>query len=115
MSTDVTTEVTIRRPRQEVASFVMDPANDAVWLTGIQESRQLTEPPVGKGTKVERVARFLGRRMSYVTEVVEHEAGSVIVMKSDSPFPMTITYRFEEAPEGTRMRAHLQGRWRWLL
>lgn len=110
MGVDVEAEVLIRRPRQEVASFATEPANDPRWISGIKSARMLTDPPVRVGTRVERLASFLGKRIEYVMEVAELVPAERIVMRSvRSPFPMHVTYRFDEGPGGTRMRIRVEG------
>ena len=107
---DVTAETFINRPRGDVASFAMNADNDPIWIGGIVEAKMLTDPPTAKGTKVERIARFLGRRIEYVNEVVEYDPKGLLVMRSiKGPFPMTITYQFEEAAGGTLARIRVQG------
>ena len=109
MSIDVTAEITITRPRSDVARFATDPDNDPTWISGIVEARTVTEPPFGVGTKVARVAKFLGKRMHYTPEVVEYEPESLVVMRTDKPFDMAITYRFEDEGEGTRVVLRILG------
>ena len=110
MAVDVTAQREIARPREEVATFATDPANDSTWIVGISEAEMLTEPPVAVGTRVRRVASFLGRRIDYVMEVDRFDPGRRIVMRSIvSPFPMRVTYEFEDAPAGTRARIRVEG------
>lgn len=110
VSIDVKTEVVIDRPKKEVASFAMNPDNDPVWIGGIIEARSLTAPPIGKGAQVQRVATFLGKRIEYVNEVTEFDPAGLLVMRSvKGPFPMTIRYEFNDAPQGTVARIEIQG------
>lgn len=110
MGIDVSVQTHIRRPRSQVAAFAMDPGNDTTWIGGISHARALTPAPIGKGTQVERVAGFLGRRIEYVLEVVEHEPEALMAMRSvRSPFPMAVTYRFEEAEGGTLAHLRVEG------
>ncbi len=107
---EVTAETVINRPRADVASFAMNPDNDPRWIGGISHARSLTDPPLARGTRVERVAKFLGKRIEYVNEVVEYDPLGMLVMRSVSgPFPMTIRYQFEEGPGGTLARIQVQG------
>lgn len=107
---DVTAEVRIRRPRDVVARFAMDPENDTKWIGGIREVKVLTEHPFGKGTQVERVASFRRRRIEYVLAVEEYDPQARLVMRSvKSPFPMVVTYEFDNADEGTLARIRVQG------
>ena len=109
MAIDITAEVTIDRKREDVAWFAMDPENDPVWIGGIVEAKMVTEPPFGKGTRVARVAKFMGRRMEYTPEVTRYEPGKLLEMSTDVPFEMTIRYEFEDAGDGTLARVRVQG------
>jgi uncharacterized membrane protein len=98
MSVDVTAEVTIRRPLADVAAYMIDPANDPAWIGGVREVRMETPPPLGVGSRVARVASFLGRRVEYVNEVTELDRARVLDMRSvKAPFPMRVTYSFDPA------------------
>jgi hypothetical protein len=110
LAIDVTVDTAISRPREAVARYAMSPSNETTWISGIQYSRMLTDPPVAVGTRVERVAAFLGKRIEYVMEVVEHDPVRHIVMESKrSPFPMRVTYAFEDLDGGTLARLRVQG------
>ena len=110
MPIDVTAESRIARQRKDVAAFAMEAENDTRWIGGISSARRLTEGPTAVGTRVERVAHFLGRRVEYVMEVVEIVPGERIVMRSiRSPFPMRVTYSFEDADAATVARVRVEG------
>jgi uncharacterized protein YndB with AHSA1/START domain len=109
MAVDIRAEVLINRPRDEVAAYATDPKNDPIWIGGIVEAIVLTDPPFGVGTRVQRAAMFLGRRMEYTPEVVEYVPGSKVVMTADKPFAMTITYAFTDHEEGTMASIEIQG------
>ena len=104
MGIAVTAELVINLPREKVAAFVTEPANDPVWVGGIVKAKMLTEPPVQVGTKVARVAKFMGKRMHYTPEVVAYEPNALVAMRAESPFAMTIRYEFEDAYGGTLTR-----------
>lgn len=110
MGIDVTAEIDIARPPDEVAAFAMEAENDTKWIGGISEARRVTPGPTAVGTRVERVASFLGKRIDYVMEVTALEPGRRIVLKSiKSPFPMRVTYSFEPTDEGTRAGVRVEG------
>jgi uncharacterized membrane protein len=92
MAVDVTTTGTIRRPREEVAAYLRDPANDTEWIGGLRSARLLTLGPVAVGSQVERVASFLGRRVEYVNEITELTGDRLVMRSVRSPFPMRVTY-----------------------
>jgi hypothetical protein len=110
MQLDVTARIQIAAEPERVADYAMDPANDPVWIGGISEAELLGEPPIEKGSRVRRIASFLGRRIEYVLEVAELEPGERMLMRAvKSPFPMVVTYTFERVPEGTRASIRVEG------
>ena len=109
MGINAVAEIHIARPRGHVKDYVVNPENDAVWIGGIRSAHMLTEPPVGVGTKVARVASFMGKRIEYAPEVVAYEPSSLLTMKTDKPFDMLISYEFEDCEGGTLARVRIQG------
>lgn len=108
MSIDVQTEILIQRPCAEVAAFMFDPRNDAIWTTGVVECRPLTDGPLRTGSRVERISKFLGRQFGYQYEVVAADE-RFVQMHVNEPFPMEIRYELEVRPEGTLTRIRAQG------
>ena len=108
---DVFAEVRIERPRAVVAAYALDPRHDTEWVANIREARVLGDPATGVGSRVARVATFLGRRVEYVLEVREHEPLARSRMVSVAgPFPMDVAYEFEDAaPGATLARIRLRG------
>lgn len=110
MSIDVTAAIKIGRARGDVATYATDASNDPLWIGGVVESGVLSDGPMRQGIRVARVAKFLGKRIEYVNEVIEYDPGIRLVMKSVSgPFPMTISYEIEEAAGGTLTQIHIRG------
>jgi uncharacterized membrane protein len=112
MSIDVTAEVAIHRPLGAVATYMVDPANDPTWIGGVREVRVETPPPLAVGSRVARVAHFLGKRVEYLNEVTELDPDRVLDMRSvKAPFPMRVTYSFEAADGGgtTIVRNRVRG------
>ena len=110
MSVDVRPEVTIRRPRAEVAAFMFDPANDLRWTGGITASRPARPGVLVEGATVEREARFLGRRFTYGYVVTAAEPDALVELKVDRPFPMLVRYELaDDVDGGTRAAIHASG------
>ena len=106
MAVDVEITIEIARPRAEVAAFAADPDNVHAWYRNIARVEWLTERPLRVGTRLAFTAEFLGRRMAYTYEVVEHEPGERLVMRTaDGPFPMETTYMWIDGPGGSTMMA----------
>jgi len=88
----------------EVAAYAGDPSHAPEWYANIQSVDWQTPPPMGVGSRLAFVARFLGRRIEYVYEIVELVPGERLVMQTDGkPFPMRTTYEWVAAGAGTRM------------
>lgn len=111
MAVDVTTEVVINLAREQVADYAADPSNAPEWYENIESIDWKTPPPVGVGSKMDFVAHFLGRRLTYTYEVVELVPGERLVMRTaQGPFPMETTYTWETTGGGaTRMTLRNRG------
>ncbi len=111
MTVDVQVETTIGRPVADVATFSGDPSNAPLWYANIRTVSWRTAPPVAVGSRMDFVARFLGRRLSYTYEVVELDPERRLMMRTtDGPFPMETTYRWEATGTGqTRMTLRNRG------
>ena len=101
----------IARPRAEVAAYAVDPDNATEWYENIEAVEWKSPPPLAIGTKLAFVARFLGRRLAYTYEVVDHVPGERFAMTtSQGPFPMETTYTWDDAgQDATRMTLRNRG------
>lgn len=110
MGLNETAEIRIHRTAREVAAFMFDPLHDGEWITGVQETEPLTPLPIHAGSRVRRHARFLGRPIDYITEVVELDPGHRLAMHAvQAPMPMDITYEVEPVRGGSRARVIVRG------
>lgn len=111
MGVDVRVETTIDRSPDEVSAYAGDPGNAPAWYANIRSVEWRTEPPMEVGSRMDFVARFLGRTLAYTYEVTEWMPGERLVMRtSDGPFPMETTYTWAPAGDGgTRMTLRNRG------
>ena len=111
MNVDVSTQIVIRRSREQVSSFAANPDNVPAWYKNIKSIEWKTSPPLRVGSQVAFVAHFLGKRIAYTYEVVELIPGERLVMRTaEGPFPMETTYTWESTSEGhTRMMLRNRG------
>ncbi len=110
MGVDVVTEITIDRPIDVVAEFAAEPSNAPEWYENIESVESRSEPPLAVGSRMEFVARFLGRRLEYTYEVAEYAPGERFVMRTaEGPFPMETTYTWTSEGSATRMTLRNRG------
>lgn len=111
MTVDVSSDIAIRRPRNEVATYASNPDRAPSWYVNISSVEWRTEPPLKVGSQLAFVAHFLGRRMAYTYEVVELIPGERFVMRTtEGPFPTETTYTWETTDDGaTRMTLRNRG------
>ena len=110
MAVDVVTEIIIERPSGQVAAYAADPSNAPLWYANIESVSWQTPPPIAVGSRIDFVARFLGRRLAYTYEIVDLVPGQRLVMRTaQGPFPMETTYTWQPLGE-TRTRMTLRNR-----
>jgi uncharacterized membrane protein len=110
MAVDTTAAITVDRPRDDVAAYLRDPANDREWIGGLRSAVLVTPPPVTVGSRVQRVAFFLGRRVEYLNEITELTPGRLAMRSVRAPFPMRITYELTDAGGGvTEVAVRVEG------
>jgi uncharacterized protein YndB with AHSA1/START domain len=111
VAVDVLIEITIACPINEVAAYAADPDNAPAWYENIESVTWQTEPPLRVGSEMTFVARFMGRRLSYVYRAVKFEPLQRLVMSTvDGPFPMETTYTWTAVDDrSTRMTLRNRG------
>ncbi len=102
---EVNTQIVIKKPIGEVSGFAAHPDNVPRWYKNIYEVKWVTEPEIKVGSQIAFKARFLGKDMAYVYEIVAWEPEKRMVMRTaDGPFPMETTYLWEATePKATKM------------
>ena len=96
MAVDVTTEIEIGRPRDEVAAYASDPDNATSWYQNIKSVDWQTPPPLAVGSRLLFTAGFMGRSLTYTYQVREHAPGERFVMSTDEGPFAAISHVFPE-------------------
>jgi len=107
---DVEVAVTIRQPRRDVAAVMFNPRYDIAWIGSALQVHPATPGPLRRGSKIALESRFLGRRVTDIREVVDHEPDRRVEMITRFPFRLRVRYELEGIPEGTIARISARGR-----
>lgn len=105
MPVEITTEIVIDRPREEVAAFAADPDNATAWYEHVKRVVWRTRRPLAVGTRVGFLAESLGKQLEFVYEITAFVPGERLVMRTEEGrVPMETTYAWRDEPGGgTRM------------
>ena len=108
---NVLTEVNISKPIEEVFEYAVNPDNAPEWYVNIKSSEWKTPKPLAKGSQIAFKAKFLGRDLAYVYEIVELIPNEKLVMRTaDGPFLMETTYTWSKIdPNATIMTLRNRG------
>ncbi len=108
---DVTTEIIVKRPVAVVADYAVNPDNAPEWYVNIKSVEWKTPKPLTIGSKIAFTANFLGRKLSYIYEVVEWTPHEKFSMRTaEGPFPMETIYEWQAVNASiTRMTLRNRG------
>ncbi len=100
----------INRSVEDVFAALNDFDKMPVWSTSLTEVRLTSPGPVGVGSTVVYVGRFLGRNFESPSEYTEYVANRRMVTKTVSgPFHLEIATTFEPVDGGTKITDHYRG------
>lgn len=100
----------ISRPVEEIFEYISKTENDSQWQSGVLETSQTSEGPVGVGTKSREVRKFLGREMVSTFEITEYEPNRLIKQNSTSgPMALDISIAFALVEGGTKVTFRGEG------
>jgi uncharacterized membrane protein len=108
---DVVTEITINCPISLVSEYAANPDNAPEWYINIDSAEWRTPKPLTLGSQIAFNAKFLGRELAYVYEIVELIPEKKLVMRtSQGPFPMETIYSWQAINDNqTRMTLRNKG------
>lgn len=107
--------VVINRPIETVFAYLSNFENESKWMPGVLKNSQITDGPVGVGTRYVEVSNFMPLwRPKAVYELTEYIANRRISFKSISgPNRFTGSCRVEPVDGGTRftylLDLHMRG------
>ena len=98
------TTIFINRPQQEVFGFVSNPANNPKWQSNLISAELTSEGPMGIGSTISSVGRFLGREIEATAEVTVWDPPNQFAFKlPKGPYPVEGTNIVESKENGTQV------------
>jgi hypothetical protein len=94
--------VVIDRPMGRVWEFLNTTENELLWQSSAVERVLLTDGPLGKGSRVRQVDRFLGRRLDTEWEVLQLEDYQRRDRTVSGPLEFEVVWRLDPVGEDTR-------------
>jgi uncharacterized membrane protein len=103
-------EIVINRPVEEVFDFVADERNEPRYNPRMRRADQLTEGPIGVGTRFRAQTVSMGRPVEMVIEFTDYQRPRRLVSSTHmASMELHGALTFDPVPDGTRMR------WSWEL
>jgi len=103
-------EMVIKRPPEEVFDFVADESNEPLYNPRMRRAEQISDGPIGVGTRFRAQTASMGRPVDMVIEFTGYDRPRRIEETAHtSAMHLQGSLTFEAVPEGTRMR------WSWDL
>lgn len=101
-------EILINRPAEEVFDFVADERNEPRYNPKMRRAEQISDGPIGVGTRFRAETVSMGRTVDVVIEFTGHDRPRRIEEKAHmSSMDLHGALTFDPVPGGTRMR------WSW--
>ena len=103
--------VVIDCPADEIFAFLTAIEKGTEWQKELVESTQTSSGPVGAGTTIREVRRFMGRTMEATFQVIDFEPNKKMGFQSIAgPFPISGRYELEPAEGGTRVTIEIEAK-----
>jgi uncharacterized protein YndB with AHSA1/START domain len=100
----------INRPVDQVFAFLVDPTKTSDWTPGVTEARQTSDGPVGVGTTVLFIGKFLGRGFESLSEVTNYVPNEKFTSKTTSgPIHLEVDSTLQPVDGGTRLATVYRG------
>ena len=101
-------KIVINRPAVDVFDFVADERNEPRYNPRMRDAEQISEGPIGSGTRFRTELETMGRTVPMIVEFTGYERPRRLASVTRSSMMATEgALTFESVPGGTRMR------WSW--
>jgi hypothetical protein len=106
---DVTVEIDVAASPAHIAGVMFDPQRYSEWMKAVQRVEML-DAALAPGSRVRHHGSFMGKDISWTTEVETVHFPHVLVLKiADGPFVGTVRYGIQRSGNGSRVQIHNTG------
>jgi hypothetical protein len=106
---DVSADIEIAASPTDVAAVMFDPAREPEWIKAIT-GVEVIDPALAPGARVHHRGSFLGRELSWVTEVETVHFPHVLALRiAEGPFVGSVRYEVQRSAGGSRARIRNTG------
>jgi carbon monoxide dehydrogenase subunit G len=106
---DVSAEIEIAASPADIAAVMFDPQRYSDWMKAVQRVEVL-DPALAPGARVRHHGSFMGKDISWTTEVETIHFPHVLALKiSDGPFVGTVRYGIQRSGAGSRVQVQNSG------
>ena len=103
-------DIVINRPPEEVFDVVADTTNEPQYNPRMHHAEQITNGPIGVGTRFHAATDSMGRPVDMVIEITDYHRPQTLSSTTHmTAMDLHGTLTFDPDPQGTRMR------WSWHL
>ena len=104
-----TAEIVVDAGKKAAFDYLSHFSSVSKWDPSAVESKDLTEPPVAKGSRFLVVSKFLGKKLPLEYEIIEFSSPDKVILRAeDSKIVSTDTITFEGTDSGTKVRYDAQ-------
>lgn len=105
MTAPIRSTIVIRRPVEDVFSYVVDVESNGVeWAPDLESATKTSEGPIGAGTTFEQTQKVMGRRRATTLRFTAVEPNRTISAEVNiGPIAPTATLTFASVEEGTQV------------
>lgn len=98
-------QIVIRRPVEEVFTYLANPENNPQWEKAVVESKLITSGPLRVGSEFSERVKLIGSPIQVVCTILEYDFPRVIAYRSDTSSRVKYEGRiqFESAGRDTRL------------
>jgi len=100
--------IIINKPVEAVFAFITTPEKSPKWQSGAIETIRTSDGPIGVGSTMRHIGKFMGRRIETIAKVSAFELGRKYAYYSQlGPTKFSLCYTFEPKEDGVATRLTL--------